>query len=96
VRGHDGAVRDPERQAYIAAHVGAIRRAIADGVPVGGYIVWSLLDNFEWAKGYAKRFGLVYVDYETLERIPKSSFETYRELIAEAQASTAAVPARGE
>jgi beta-glucosidase len=96
VRGHDGTVRDPERQAYIAAHVGAIRPAIADGVPVGGYFVWSLLDNFEWAKGYAKRFGLVYVDYETLERTPKSSFETYRELIAASQASTTALPARGE
>ena len=82
VRVHDGAVRDPERAAYIAAHVAATRRAIAAGIPVGGYFVWSLLDNFEWAEGYSKRFGIVYVDYPTLERVPKSSFHAYRDLIA--------------
>ena len=47
-----------------------------------GYFVWSLLDNFEWAEGYAKRFGIVYVDYETLERVPKASFDWYRDVIA--------------
>ena len=81
-QGHDGCVRDPERRDYIAAHVDALGRAIADGVPVVGYFAWSLLDNFEWAHGYARRFGLVYVDYPTLERIPKSSFYWYRDLIA--------------
>ena len=55
---------------------------MAAGVPVAGYFVWSLLDNFEWAHGYARRFGLVYVDYQTLERIPKSSFHWYRDFLA--------------
>jgi beta-glucosidase len=82
VRGHDGAVRDPERVAYVADHVRAVERAIAAGVPVEGYFVWSLLDNFEWALGYAKRFGLVYVDYPTLERIPKASFAWYRSFLS--------------
>ena len=57
-------------------------RAIDAGVPVAGYFVWSLLDNFEWAQGYSKRFGIVYVDYPTLERVPKSSFHWYRDFIA--------------
>jgi len=82
VRGHDGTVRDPERRAYLEAHVDAVGRALAAGVPVSGYFVWSLLDNFEWTYGYAQRFGLVYVDYPTLERIPKSSYSWYRDLIA--------------
>jgi len=81
VRVHDGRVHDPERTAYLQAHVGAVGRAIADGAPVKGYFVWSFLDNFEWAMGYAKRFGLVYVDYPTLERVPKDSFHWYRDLI---------------
>ncbi len=82
VRVHDGAVRDAEREAYLASHIEAVGRAIEDGVPVRGYFVWSLMDNFEWANGYSKRFGLVYTDYPTLERIPKGSFEWYRTLIA--------------
>jgi len=53
-----------------------------DGVPVEGYFVWSLLDNYEWILGYGRRFGLVYVDYPTLERVPKDSFEWYRGLIS--------------
>jgi beta-glucosidase len=84
VRGHDGRVRDPERQAYLEGHIDAVARAVEDGVPVNGYYVWSLLDNFEWAHGYGKRFGIVYVDYPTLRRIPKSSFSWYRDLIAHA------------
>jgi beta-glucosidase len=83
VRGHDGNVYDPERRAYIAEHIREIGRAAADGVPVAGYFVWSLMDNFEWAHGYCKRFGLVYVDFPTLERVPKSSFYWYRDFIAE-------------
>jgi beta-glucosidase len=79
---HDGEVHDPERQAYIEAHVDAIGRAIEAGVPMAGYFVWSLLDNFEWAHGYSKRFGIVYVDYPTLERVPKSSYRWYRDFIA--------------
>ena len=82
VRSHDGAVRDPERRDYLAAHLDAVRRAIAAGVPVEGYFAWSFMDNFEWAYGYGKRFGLVFVDYPTLERVPKSSFYWYRDFIA--------------
>ena len=82
VRGHDGSVQDPERQAYLASHLEAIRVAATLGVPVRGYFAWSLLDNFEWAWGYSRRFGLIYIDYPTLERIPKASFEWYREFIA--------------
>ena len=88
VRGHDGAVRDPERCAYLSAHVGAVQRAVAAGVPVDGYFAWTLLDNFEWTHGYSRRFGLVYVDYPTLARIPKSSFTWYRDLIAGATSET--------
>ena len=82
VRRHDGSVLDPERVSYLAQHTTAVARAIGEGVPVKGYFVWSFLDNFEWAHGYSKRFGIVYVDYPTLERVPKASFEWYRTLIA--------------
>ena len=78
----NGSVEDPRRTSYIERHVEAISRAIATGVPVRGYFVWSLLDNFEWARGYTKRFGIVYVDYETLERVPKASYRWYRDFIA--------------
>jgi beta-glucosidase len=67
---------------YLADHIEAVSRAIAAGVPVRGYFVWSLLDNFEWGFGYSKRFGLVHVDYPTLERVPKDSFRWYRDHIA--------------
>jgi beta-glucosidase len=60
--------RDPERVSYLERHVDAVRQAIAAGVPVRGYFVWSLLDNFEWAEGYSSRFGIVRVDFETQER----------------------------
>ena len=82
VRVHDGAVHDPERTAYLDAYIAAVGRAIADGAPVKGYFVWSFLDNFEWGHGYSKRFGIVYVDYPTLERVPKDSFYWYRDHIA--------------
>jgi beta-glucosidase len=62
---------------------------LAAGVPIRGYFVWSLLDNFEWAHGYSKRFGLVYVDYPTLERVPKDSFGWYRDAIARAKQAAA-------
>ncbi|MGI8576120.1 MAG: GH1 family beta-glucosidase [Egibacteraceae bacterium] len=80
--GHDGAVRDSRRVAYLDAHLRAAHRAIEQGADLRGYFAWSLLDNFEWALGYSKRFGLIYVDYATLERIPKSSFAWYRDVIA--------------
>jgi beta-glucosidase len=88
VRGHDGSVQDPERQAYLAGHVDAAGRAVAAGVPLRGYFAWSLLDNFEWAWGYWKRFGLVYMDYATLERVPKGSFYWYRDFIAATRAGS--------
>ena len=69
----DGLVHDPERVAYLEAHVSAVGRAIANGVDVRGYFAWSLLDNFEWAWGYEKRFGIVHVDYDTQVRTVKSS-----------------------
>jgi beta-glucosidase len=78
----NGRVEDAPRVAYLERHVEALARALDDGVPVAGYFVWSLLDNFEWTRGYAQRFGLVYVDYETQERVPKASFRWYRDLIA--------------
>ncbi len=82
VRGHDGSVQDPERQAYLEAYLAGASRAVAKGVPLRGYFAWSLLDNFEWAWGYWKRFGLVYIDYATLERVPKGSFYWYRDFVA--------------
>ncbi|HEX3787770.1 MAG TPA: GH1 family beta-glucosidase [Pseudonocardiaceae bacterium] len=72
-----GRVRDPERISYLREHLGAVRSAIGDGVDVRGYFVWSLLDNFEWAYGYSKRFGIVYVDFATQRRIPKDSARWY-------------------
>jgi len=82
VRGHDGGVNDPERQSYLEQYLAAASQAITHGVPLRGYFAWSLLDNFEWAWGYWKRFGLIYIDYATLERVPKGSFYWYRDLIA--------------
>jgi beta-glucosidase len=79
-KGPDGQVHDPQRIEYLDAHFRAAHRAIADGVDLRGYFVWSLLDNFEWALGYAKRFGLIHVDYETLERTPKDSARWYAEV----------------
>jgi beta-glucosidase len=77
----DGEVRDPERIAYLRDHLGALLDAISAGVDVRGYFAWSLLDNFEWANGFSKRFGLVWVDYPSGARIPKSSFAWYRDTI---------------
>ncbi|MFD5661952.1 GH1 family beta-glucosidase [Streptomyces hirsutus] len=71
--GADGTVHDPERIAYLHGHLSAVRRAITDGADVRGYYLWSLMDNFEWAYGYEKRFGAVYVDYATQVRTPKAS-----------------------
>jgi beta-glucosidase len=76
----EGRVRDPQRVDFLRNYLGAVLDAIAAGVPVKGYFVWSLLDNFEWAFGYDRRFGIVYVDYATQRRIPKDSFYFYRDL----------------
>jgi beta-glucosidase len=73
---------DAVRIDYLAGHFDAARRAIAEGVPLEGYFVWSLLDNYEWAMGYDKRFGLVHVDFDTLERTPKASWHALREALA--------------
>lgn len=81
-RGPDGAVHDLSRTRYLEAHVRAARNAVDRGVDLKGYFVWSLLDNFEWAEGYSKRFGLVWVDYPTGERVPKDSYAWYRGVIA--------------
>ena len=74
----DGKVHDAARENYLHRYLLALRRAADDGVDAAGYFHWSLLDNFEWAKGYAERFGLVYVDYQTMARIPKESAAWYR------------------
>ena len=76
-----GVVDDPLRVEYLRDHLGAARRALDAGVPLRGYFAWSLLDNFEWAYGYSKRFGLVYVDYPTQARIVKASGRWLRRLI---------------
>jgi beta-glucosidase len=74
-------VSDPDRVAYLDEHIRACHEAIHKGVPLRGYFVWSLLDNFEWSWGYSKRFGLIYVDYPTQRRIPKTSATWYSEVI---------------
>jgi beta-glucosidase len=77
----DGQVDDPERAAYLEEHLAACARAVGRGVPLAGYYAWSLLDNFEWAYGYDKRFGLVHVDYATQKRTVKASGRRYAEII---------------
>ena len=86
----DGTVADLERADYLEQHVAAAVRAAGRGVPLAGYFVWSLLDNFEWSYGYAKRFGLVHVDYATQVRTVKDSGRRYAKLIREHRALTAA------
>ena len=81
LRGHDGRVHDPERTQYLQTYIDAVGRAIADGVPVKGYFVWSMLDNFEWAHGYSKRFGIVHVDHASQRRTPKRSARFYSGVI---------------
>jgi beta-glucosidase len=75
-------VADPRRVAYLRAHLAEARRAIDAGVPLAGYFHWSLLDNFEWGHGYAKRFGLYRVDFTTQARVPRTSARFYRDVIA--------------
>lgn len=80
-------VHDRDRSDYIASHIAAVGDAMAEGVPMAGYMVWSLMDNFEWASGYAKRFGIVHVDYATLQRTPKDSYLWYRGFLQAQRAS---------
>ena len=77
----EGEVDDEERVTYLDAHFRAAHDAMQQGVDLRGYMVWSLLDNFEWAEGYSKRFGIIFVDYGTQRRIPKTSASWYRDVI---------------
>jgi beta-glucosidase len=77
----DGKIDDTSRIEFLSAYIAAVRRAISESVDVRGYFVWSLLDNFEWASGYAVRFGLVHVAYPTQKRTAKASFFWYADLI---------------
>ncbi|GAA1755052.1 GH1 family beta-glucosidase [Nostocoides vanveenii] len=77
----DGVAADPGRIDYLSSHLGAVADARAQGVDVAGYFCWSLLDNFEWAEGYTKRFGLVHIDFDTLARTPRTSFDWYADFI---------------
>jgi beta-glucosidase len=79
----DGVVEDHARRDFIAAHLRSSHRAIADGVDLRGYFAWSLFDNFEWAEGYNNRFGIVHVDFKTMERTPKTSALFYRSVISD-------------
>jgi beta-glucosidase len=78
----DGAVDDAVREAFLFAHLAATKRAIVDGANVQGFFYWSLLDNYEWAEGYEKRFGLVHVDFATQTRTPKASYHAYARALA--------------
>ena len=90
--GADGVVRDDRRVLYLREHVAAARAALEQGVPLGGYFAWSLLDNFEWAEGFSKRFGLLHVDYATQARTPKASARWFADLIARSGAGAPARP----
>uniref|UniRef100_UPI00404714B0 GH1 family beta-glucosidase n=1 Tax=Yoonia sp. TaxID=2212373 RepID=UPI00404714B0 len=81
----NGAVYDPERAQFASDHILATKRAIDDGANVQGFFYWSLLDNYEWAFGYEKRFGMIHVDFETLQRTPKSSYYALKSAIARAE-----------
>jgi beta-glucosidase len=82
VIGPDGRVEDPRRVEFLRRHIAAAEQVLAEGIDLRGYLAWSLLDNFEWARGYSKRFGLVYVDYPTQRRIAKTSARWYAGVIA--------------
>ncbi|WP_020570938.1 GH1 family beta-glucosidase [Neolewinella persica] len=77
----EGEVADPRRIAFLDGYLGAVHEAIAGGADVRGYFLWSLMDNFEWASGYDKRFGMIHIDFDTLERTPKHSAKWYSEVI---------------
>ena len=85
----DGGVHDPMRTDYIARHIAAVAEAIRQGVRMQGYMVWSLLDNFEWASGYEKRFGIVHVDFATQQRTLKDSALWFRNFLHHQQLNSA-------
>ncbi|MEL7315017.1 MAG: family 1 glycosylhydrolase, partial [Cyanobacteria bacterium J06559_3] len=76
-----GEVLDLDRIQYLRQYLQAAHRAVSEGYPLQGYFLWSFLDNFEWAYGYDRRFGITYVDYATQQRIPKASFYWYQECV---------------
>jgi len=78
----DGTVYDSDRIMFLRSYLTQLQRATADGVPVKGYFHWSTMDNFEWTAGYGTRFGLIHIDYRTLQRTPKLSASFFRELAA--------------
>jgi beta-glucosidase len=77
----DGEVHDLHRRDYLRNHLREVHRAIADGVPIDGYFLWSFIDNFEWEDGYLRRFGIVHNDYATQHRTPKLSARYYAEVM---------------
>jgi beta-glucosidase len=85
----DGKVHDPQRIDYMHRSLLELRRAMRAGVKVEGYLAWSLLDNFEWADGYKQRFGIIYVDYASQRRLPKDSYDWYKQVIASRGATLA-------
>jgi len=78
----NGAVYDPIRTQFVSDHFAAAKRAISDGANVKGFFYWSLLDNYEWAFGYEKRFGMIHVDFDTLKRTPKASYHAFKSAIS--------------
>jgi beta-glucosidase len=79
----EGTVNDTDRVMFLRNYLAQLHRAVCEGVPVKGYFLWSLLDNFEWADGYEKRFGIIYVDFVTQKRMPKLSASFYEQVIHE-------------
>jgi beta-glucosidase len=77
----NGAVYDSQRMDYINGHFAAVREAINDGANIQGFFYWSLLDNYEWAFGYEKRFGMIHVDFDTLKRTPKASYHAFKSIL---------------
>jgi len=86
--GADGVVDDPDRIDYLRTHLLALHQAMSDGVRVEGYHLWSLMDNFGWAEGYTRRWGVTRVDFDTLKRTPKRSAHWYPEVIAASRVTT--------
>jgi len=76
----NGSIYDPERIAFVTSHLQAMKDAIAEGVNLQGFFYWSLMDNYEWAFGYERRFGMVHVDFDTMKRTPKASYAAFRAL----------------
>ncbi|MCA9900047.1 MAG: beta-glucosidase [Anaerolineales bacterium] len=84
----NGRIHDTRRIDYLRSYLTGVHRAIGNGVPVAGYFVWSFMDNFEWSLGYSQRFGMVYVDYQTQQRLPKESAYWYKDVISHNQLET--------